>query len=79
SGRLSSPLDISVDEHRLYRQSAARDHGLSADRCRQLYDVREESGFGREKGEAALDEYLVSKNVMIDFSGDDSDPFAVKV
>lgn len=37
-----------------------------------------ESGFGREKGEAALDEYLVSKNVMIDFSGEDSDPFAVK-
>lgn len=37
-----------------------------------------ESGFGREKGEAALDEYLTSKNVMIDFSGEDSDPFAVK-
>lgn len=37
-----------------------------------------ESGFGREKGEAALDEYLTSKNVMIDFSGEDVDPFAVK-
>jgi acyl-CoA reductase-like NAD-dependent aldehyde dehydrogenase len=37
-----------------------------------------ESGFGREKGEAALDEYLTSKNVMIDFSGEDADPFAVK-
>ena len=37
-----------------------------------------ESGFGREKGEAALAEYLTSKNVMIDFSGENSDPFAVK-
>jgi acyl-CoA reductase-like NAD-dependent aldehyde dehydrogenase len=37
-----------------------------------------ESGFGREKGEAALDEFLSPKNVMIDFSGEDSDPFAVK-
>lgn len=38
-----------------------------------------ESGFGREKGEAALDEYLTTKNVMIDFSGEDADPFAVKI
>jgi aldehyde dehydrogenase (NAD+) len=38
-----------------------------------------ESGFGREKGEAALAEYLASKNVMIDFSGEDSDPFAVNI
>lgn len=37
-----------------------------------------ESGFGREKGEAALDEYLTHKNVMIDFSNEDADPFAVK-
>jgi (Z)-2-((N-methylformamido)methylene)-5-hydroxybutyrolactone dehydrogenase len=37
-----------------------------------------ESGFGREKGEQALDEYLASKNVMIDFSGDRRDPFAMK-
>jgi (Z)-2-((N-methylformamido)methylene)-5-hydroxybutyrolactone dehydrogenase len=37
-----------------------------------------ESGFGREKGEQALDEYLASKNVMIDFSGDRRDPFAMR-
>lgn len=37
-----------------------------------------ESGFGREKGEAALDEYLTPKNVMIDFSDETSDPFAVR-
>ena len=37
-----------------------------------------ESGYGREKGEAALNEYLATKNVMIDFSEQDADPFAVK-
>ena len=37
-----------------------------------------DSGFGRKKGEAALDENLASKNVMIDFSGEASDPFTVK-
>ena len=36
------------------------------------------SGFGREKGEAALNEYLSYKNVMIDFSDRDLDPFTVK-
>ena len=37
-----------------------------------------DSGFGREKGEAALGEYLASRNVMIDFSNDKRDPFAVR-
>jgi aldehyde dehydrogenase (NAD+) len=37
-----------------------------------------ESGFGREKGEAALAEFLATRNVMIDFSDQDADPFAVK-
>ncbi|MCA0242337.1 MAG: aldehyde dehydrogenase [Proteobacteria bacterium] len=37
-----------------------------------------ESGFGREKGEQALDEYLQTKNVMIDFSNDRRDPFAMR-
>ncbi len=37
-----------------------------------------DSGFGREKGEAALAEYLATKNVMIDFSDDHRDPFALK-
>ncbi|QJW85894.1 aldehyde dehydrogenase [Ramlibacter terrae] len=37
-----------------------------------------QSGFGRERGEAALDGYLAPKNVMIDFSGEDFDAFAVK-
>jgi (Z)-2-((N-methylformamido)methylene)-5-hydroxybutyrolactone dehydrogenase len=38
-----------------------------------------ESGFGRERGEAGLYEFLRTKNVMIDFSEDARDPFAVRV
>lgn len=37
-----------------------------------------ESGFGREKGKQALDEYLATKNVMIDFSNAQRDPFAMR-
>jgi aldehyde dehydrogenase (NAD+) len=37
-----------------------------------------ESGFGREKGKQALDEFLASKNVMIDFSNVARDPFAMR-
>ena len=37
-----------------------------------------ESGFGREKGMQALDEYLATKNVMIDFSNVERDPFAMR-
>jgi acyl-CoA reductase-like NAD-dependent aldehyde dehydrogenase len=37
-----------------------------------------ESGFGREKGEQALDEYLATKNVTIDFSNAQRDPFAIR-
>jgi len=38
-----------------------------------------ESGFGRERGEQGLLEFTVSKNVMVDFSDDVRDPFAIKV
>src|SRR5262249_54898696 len=34
------------------------------------------SGYGRERGSEALDEYLRTKNVMIDLSGRPADPFA---
>lgn len=37
-----------------------------------------ESGFGKERGVAALDEFLQTKNVMIDFSNEERDPFALK-
>ncbi len=38
-----------------------------------------ESGYGRERGEAGLYEFLRTKNVMVDFSEDARDPFAVRV
>ncbi len=37
-----------------------------------------ESGIGRERGEAGLMEYLTTKNVMVDFSEAERDPFAIK-
>jgi acyl-CoA reductase-like NAD-dependent aldehyde dehydrogenase len=37
-----------------------------------------ESGFGRERGEVALDEFTTTKNVMIDFSNDERDPFSIR-
>jgi aldehyde dehydrogenase (NAD+) len=37
-----------------------------------------ESGFGRERGEQGLLEFTVSKNVMVDFSDEVRDPFAIK-
>jgi aldehyde dehydrogenase (NAD+) len=38
-----------------------------------------DSGFGRERGEMGLLEFTVAKNVMIDFSNDKRDPFAMKI
>ena len=37
-----------------------------------------ESGIGRERGEIGLHEYLTTKNVMIDFSDAERDPFAIR-
>lgn len=36
------------------------------------------SGYGRERGLEALDEYLRTKNVLLDLSDDIRDPFAIK-
>ncbi len=36
------------------------------------------SGYGRERGEEALHEYLRTKNVMVDLSGRTPDPFALR-
>lgn len=38
-----------------------------------------DSGWGKERGIAALDEYLQTKNVVINFSDEKRDPFAIKV
>lgn len=37
-----------------------------------------ESGIGRERGDAGLREYLTTRNVMIDYSDEVRDPFAIK-
>jgi aldehyde dehydrogenase (NAD+) len=37
-----------------------------------------ESGYGRERGEQGVLEFTTIKNVMIDFSNEERDPFAVK-
>ncbi|MFI7616129.1 aldehyde dehydrogenase [Nonomuraea terrae] len=36
------------------------------------------SGYGRERGEEAMEEYLNTKNVMVDLSGRTPDPFAMR-
>lgn len=36
------------------------------------------SGYGRERGAEALQEYLTTKNVLVDLSGTTSDPFAIR-
>ncbi len=36
------------------------------------------SGFGRERGEVGLREYMTTKNVMLDFSDIERDPFAIR-
>jgi aldehyde dehydrogenase (NAD+) len=37
-----------------------------------------DSGFGRERGEEGLREFLTTKNVMIELSDDQRDPFSVQ-
>jgi aldehyde dehydrogenase (NAD+) len=37
-----------------------------------------DSGFGRERGELGILEFTTSKNVIINFSDDERDPFAMK-
>jgi aldehyde dehydrogenase (NAD+) len=37
-----------------------------------------DSGFGRERGEHGILEFTTAKNVMIDFSDEARDPFAIK-
>jgi len=38
-----------------------------------------ESGFGRERGEDGLYEFLTTKNVMVDFSDEPRDPFSARM
>lgn len=65
--RVSAGLSSGVVWVNTYRASAAQAPfgGIRA------------SGYGRERGEEALDEYTYVKNVMIDYSGSARDPFSV--
>ncbi|MBL4813015.1 MAG: aldehyde dehydrogenase [Rhodobacteraceae bacterium] len=38
-----------------------------------------QSGYGRERGEQGIYEFTTTKNVMIDYSGEIRDPFAIKI
>jgi acyl-CoA reductase-like NAD-dependent aldehyde dehydrogenase len=46
--------------------------------CQSPFGGTKQSGFGRERGEAALDEFTAFKNVMIDYSDTLRDPFSIK-
>jgi aldehyde dehydrogenase (NAD+) len=37
-----------------------------------------ESGHGRERGQEGMLEFMTTKNVMINFSEEDRDPFAIQ-
>ncbi|MCE7795562.1 aldehyde dehydrogenase family protein [Sphingobium sufflavum] len=43
------------------------------------FDGMKDSGFGRERGAQGLLEFTTTKNVMIDYSGDVHDAFAMKL
>jgi aldehyde dehydrogenase (NAD+) len=73
------------DVNRVLRVSRAIRSGMvwvntyRASAAQTPFGGRKESGFGRERGEAGLYEFLATKNVMIDFSDDARDPFSAKL
>ncbi|WP_182909182.1 aldehyde dehydrogenase [Microbispora sp. H13382] len=72
------------DVDRAVRCTRALDVGTVWVNCYRAAGVQapsggvKDSGFGRERGEEALDDYLTVKNVMIDYSGSTGDPFVIK-
>jgi aldehyde dehydrogenase (NAD+) len=73
------------DLNRVLRVSRAIRSGMvwvntyRASSAQTPFGGRKESGFGRERGEAGLYEFLATKNVMIDFSNDPRDPFSARL
>ncbi|MBZ8135400.1 aldehyde dehydrogenase [Afifella sp. IM 167] len=67
--RMTRGLEAGVVWVNTYRASAAQ----------APFGGFKESGFGRERGEAALGEFLAVKNVMMSFSDEERDPFAIRV
>jgi acyl-CoA reductase-like NAD-dependent aldehyde dehydrogenase len=67
--RVSKQIDAGTVWINTYRTNAAQ----------APFGGVKQSGYGRERGYHALLDYTRVKNVMIDLSGDDRDPFSVKV
>jgi (Z)-2-((N-methylformamido)methylene)-5-hydroxybutyrolactone dehydrogenase len=73
------------DLNRMHRVSRAIRSGMvwvntyRASAAQTPFGGTKESGFGRERGEEGLREFMTTKNVMIDFSEAERDPFAVRV
>lgn len=73
------------DINRAMRMSRALESGTVFVNCYRMAAAQapsggvKDSGFGRERGEIALDDYLSVKNVMVDYSGSRRDPFALKL
>lgn len=70
--------------NRMHRVSAALRTGMvwvntyRAVAAQTPFGGVKESGYGRERGEEGMKEFLTTKNVMINLSEDDRDPFAVQ-
>lgn len=66
--RVANALDVGVVWVNTYRTSGAQ----------APFGGTKQSGWGRERGVEALDEYTYVKNVMIDTSTDARDPFVIR-
>jgi aldehyde dehydrogenase (NAD+) len=73
------------DLNRMHRVARAIRSGMvwvntyRASAAQTPFGGRKDSGFGRERGEAGLHEFLATKNVMVDFSDDPRDPFSARM
>lgn len=67
--RVSRKIDAGTVWVNTYRMAAAQ----------APFGGMKQSGYGRERGVHALQEYVRIKNVMIDFGGEARDPFSIRV
>jgi aldehyde dehydrogenase (NAD+) len=66
--RVSRQIDAGTVWVNTYRTAAAQ----------APFGGMKQSGYGRERGVHALQEYVRIKNVMIDFGGEARDPFSIR-
>ena len=66
--RMTEALEAGVVWVNTYRTSAAQ----------APFGGTKQSGYGRERGAEALDDYTYVKNVMVDTSTEDRDPFVIR-